>query len=80
MEIPVMQPAVTVTVWVPEMAVFCVEVAVIVTVPTASALTFPPVVIEAAVVSPVKGVRDQTTDGLEVVLPSLLTPVAYICT
>jgi len=74
--IPVMQPAVTVTNCVPEMAVFCVEVAVMVDVPTASAFTIPPAVIEAIVVgySPL-----QLTAGVSE-LPWLSIPVAYICT
>ena len=71
-----MHPTVTVTVCVPDMDGFLLEVAVTVAVPVATDVTNPVVEIVATVV----GVMVQETDGLLVVLPSLLVPNAVICT
>ena len=76
-EIDVTHPTDTVTVCVPLMVGFTLEVAVTVAVPMATDVTKPEVEIVA---TPAAGVRLQETDGLLLVLPSLLTPNAVICT
>jgi hypothetical protein len=74
--IEVMHPTVTVTVCVPVMDGFLLEVAVTVAVPVLTDVTRPVEEIVAAVV----GEMVQETDGLVVVLPSLLVPNTVICT
>jgi len=69
-------PTVTVTVWVPVMDGFLLEVAVTVAVPMLADVTKP----EEEMVATLAGVMVQETDGLFVVLPSLLVPNTVICT
>jgi hypothetical protein len=71
-----MHPTVTVTVCVPVIDGFVLEVAVTVAVPVLPDVTKP----EEEIVATVVGVMAQETDGLFVVLPSLLVPNAVICT
>ena len=79
--IDVTQPTVTVTAWVPVMVGFWLEVAVTVAVPISDEVTRPPEEIVATAPVPLEGMPliDQLTDGLVVVLPSLLVPTAVIC-
>jgi hypothetical protein len=70
------QPTVTLTVCVPVIDGFLLEVAVTVAVPVPADVTKPVEEIVATVV----GVMVQETDGLLVVLPSLLVPNEVICT
>jgi hypothetical protein len=69
-------PTVTVTVCVPVMDGFVLEVAVTVAVPVLADVTKP----EEEMVATLVGVIVQETDGLFVVLPSLLVPNTVICT
>ena len=71
-----MQPTVTVTVCVPLMDGFLLEVAVTVADPVLTDVTKP----EEEIVATLVGVMLQETDGLLVVLPSLLVPNTLICT
>lgn len=74
--IAVIHPTVTVTLCVPVMDGFWLEVAVTVAVPVATDVTSP--VLET--VATVVGVTVQVTDGLLLVLPSLLVANTVICT
>jgi hypothetical protein len=74
--IAVMHPTVTVTLCVPVIDGFWLEVAVTVAVPVATDVTSP--VLET--VATVVGVTVQVTDGLLLVLPSLLVANTVICT
>jgi hypothetical protein len=71
-----MHPTVTFTVCVPEMDGFLLEVAVTVAVPVLADVTKP----EEEMVATLLGVMVQETDGLFVVLPSVLVPNTVICT
>jgi len=74
--IALMQPTVTVTVCVAEIEGFLFEVAVTVAVPMLADVTRP----VAEMVATVLGLMLQVTDGLLLVLPSLLVPNEFICT
>ena len=71
-----MHPTVTVTVCVPVTDGFLLAVAVTVAVPVSTDVTRP----EEDIVATVVGVMLQETEGLLVVLPSLLVPNTVICT